>query len=132
MLPHRLHEILIDFTAVLPSLILEFIPGTINDLHFLQNINLRSYGIRMLCLLLIFLASMAWRCESRGSVLAFEMALLMSMCIRSKAILLREGLMSDMSPADYKLLCIMLKNAVSGIRTRVAGLETPNTNQAIL
>jgi len=40
--PHRLHEILMDLTDVLPSRILEFIPGAMNDLHFLQKTILSS------------------------------------------------------------------------------------------
>lgn len=99
MCPQRLQEILTDFTEALPSRILEFIPGAINDLHFLQNIICRSYGMRTLCLVLIFLASMACRRESCGSVLALDIALSIKICIRSKAIFRRYGFTTFMVAA---------------------------------
>jgi hypothetical protein len=49
----------IDLTGDLPSRILEFTPGAMKLLHFLQKFILISYGIRILCFVLIFLASKA-------------------------------------------------------------------------
>jgi hypothetical protein len=58
--PQKLQVILIDLTCDLPTLILELIPGAMKDLHFLQKTILKSYGILILCLELMRLAS--WAC----------------------------------------------------------------------
>ena len=86
-----MHEILIDLTDVLPNLIFEFIPGAMKDLHFLQNTIRRSYGIRMLYLVLIRRASWACLWESSGFVLAFDIAMSIRICILSRAIFLTDG-----------------------------------------
>lgn len=71
--------------------IFESIPGAIKLLHFLQNTMRSSYGIRTLCLVLILRANAACRLDKSGLVLALEMALSISICIRSTAIDLRAG-----------------------------------------
>ncbi len=85
----------------------------------------------MLCLVLIRRARKACLCESSGFVLAFEIALVIRICILSRPIFLIAGFTFTVhsSPKNW---FVFEKNAVSGIRTRVTGLETPNTNQAIL
>jgi len=74
-------------TDVLPKRILEFSPGAMNDLHFLQKTIRRSYGIRILYLLLIRRAIEACLWDNSGSVLALLIALSIKICILSIAIL---------------------------------------------
>jgi hypothetical protein len=81
----------IDLIDDLPNRILEFIPGAMKLLHFLQKFILISYGICILCFVLIFLASEACLRASVGFFLAFEIASLIKICILSLAISLRSS-----------------------------------------
>lgn len=92
-----------DFSCDLPSRILEFTPGAMKLLHFLQKVILISYGIRILCFVLIFLASDACLWASVGFFLAFETASLIRICILSFAISLRSSFMKLKSVIPIKI-----------------------------
>ena len=118
----------IDLTLLLPILTVEDIDGTMNFLHFLQKLIRISQGILILNRMEIFLAICACLSANLGLLRAFETALSNKIIIRCVAISFFEFFMITYNKSNKKLLL----NAVSGIRTRVTGLETPNTNQAIL
>ena len=118
----------IDLTLLLPILTVEDIDGTMNFLHFLQKLCRICHGIFILNLIDIFLAICACLSANLGLLRAFETALSNKIRIRCVAISFFEFFMIIYNKRHKKLLL----NAVSGIRTRVTGLETPNTNQAIL
>ena len=76
----------IDFSEVLPSLILAFMPGAMNFLHFLQKFICISYGILILCFVLSFFTRLACLCANDGFVLAFDMAFWIRISILSSMI----------------------------------------------
>ena len=118
----------IDLTLLLPILTVEDIDGTMNFLHFLQKLIRICQGILILNRMEIFLAICACLSASLGLLRAFETALSNKIRMRCVAISFFEFFMIIYNKRHKKLLL----NAVSGIRTRVTGLETPNTEQAIL
>jgi hypothetical protein len=82
----KLQVTLIDLTLLLPIRTLEFIPGTINFLHFLQKHDRISYGIFILYFILIFFANNACLSAKSGSSRALETALVNRISIRFVAI----------------------------------------------
>ncbi len=81
----------IDLTEDPPVLIRAWTPGAMKLLHFLQNVILTSYGMRILYFVLILLASMACRCASGGFFRALDAALKIKIRILSSAICLIAG-----------------------------------------
>jgi hypothetical protein len=80
------HVILIDFRVDLPILTLAFAPGGMNDLHFLQNCILTSYGNLTRYFVLILFARIACFCASSGSDRMFDWASFSMIWILSSAI----------------------------------------------
>ena len=117
-----------DLILLRPILTFEETAGTMNFLHFLQKLVRICQGIFILNRMDIFLAMCACLSANLGFLRAFETALSNKISIRRVAISFFEFFIFAYNKRYKKLLL----NAVSGIRTRVTGLETPNTNQAIL
>ena len=113
--PQNLHVILIDLIDVLPSLILELIPGAMKLLHFLQKSILRTYGILTLCRILNFRASEACLCANFGFIFALEIALSIKISILSNTIFLTMGFMQDYNKTPKNFDRLINLDAVTGI-----------------